>query len=224
MFSYILLIIIAIVLLGVIRASKHEHQVKRRPREPKLGLAPAEQAPVSADNLLAYDVEHRLGKFPGPQDSTSEAVMSFPHRGKVKTLGKKIEIQLVVIHLLIEEGRPPYGGYELLQTFLMAGLRYGKKGIFHRHEDMTGKGEVLFSLAQAMEPGVFDLQKMGTFTTPGLVLFMLTEKVKSPSAVLNMMLNTAKDLQKELGGQLYDEKKQPLNEEKVQYWRCCLEE
>ena len=131
-------------------------------------------------------------------------------------------LDFVVVHLFAHQERP-FRGYELLQAMLTAGLRYGKKGIFHRHEDMMGRGEVWFNLAQAVEPGTFDLPKMGSFTTPGLSLFMITTDVKNPLHVFDIMLSTAKELQKELGGDIYDDKRRLLTEEKIAWIRSCLQ-
>ena len=39
----------------------------------------------------------------------------------------------------------------LLQNILESGLRFGEMDIFHRHESMAGNGEVLFSMANALE-------------------------------------------------------------------------
>ena len=64
------------------------------------------------------------------------------------------------------------GGHELLQYFLTSGFRYGDMSIFHRHEHSDGTGPVLFSLANMMSPGVFDLDTMEQFKSEGVSFFL----------------------------------------------------
>jgi len=64
------------------------------------------------------------------------------------------------------------GGHELLQFFLTSGFRYGHMNIFHRHENADGTGEVLFSIANMMLPGTFDLDSMEQFQSKGISFFL----------------------------------------------------
>ena len=64
------------------------------------------------------------------------------------------------------------GGHELLQFFLTSGFRYGHMNIFHRHENSDGTGEVLFSIANMMAPGTFDLDSMEQFQSQGISFFL----------------------------------------------------
>ena len=122
--------------------------------------------------------------------------------------------ELVVLHLLAKSDCP-YAGYELLQALLAVGLRFGDMEIFHRHEQMNGTGDILFSVASVKKPGNFELSKMGGFKTPGLVLFAQLSRVKDARQVLDAMLSTARQLAEDLGGDIYDEKRELLTEEKA---------
>ena len=59
-----------------------------------------------------------------------------------------------------------FKGPALLQNILESGLRFGEMDIFHRHESMAGNGEVLFSMANALKPGTFDLDDIEGFQHP----------------------------------------------------------
>lgn len=128
------------------------------------------------------------------------------------------ETDILVLHLLADAGCT-YKGYALLQALLTAGLRYGKWGIFHRHEERTGRGSILFSLASSVEPGTFDLAKMSSFATPALTLFMRISAAKNPTQAFELLLTAAHQLVEELGGTLCDEKRNPLSMEKLTSWR-----
>lgn len=117
-----------------------------------------------------------------------------------------------------------YGGYELLQSLLACGLRYGKMNIFHRHEYKTGRGSILFSIASIVEPGTFDLPRMGGFTCPGLILFLILNEVDDPMKAFDIMLETAGQLIEDLGGKVLDDEKKILTKEKVIELRCRIRE
>jgi len=129
----------------------------------------------------------------------------------------------IVFHIMAEEGQY-FRGYELLQAILSVHMRYGQHHIFHRHQQKTGEGPILFSLASVLKPGLFDLSKMGAFSTPGLSLFFSVMKVDDPIAVYEFMLQTAGELVEDLGGCVLDEQRQLLTPATVMYQRRLLRE
>ncbi len=63
-------------------------------------------------------------------------------------------------------------GHELLQYFLTSGFRFGEMSIFHRHEHSDGTGPILFSIANMMMPGTFDLDSIEQFKSEGVSFFL----------------------------------------------------
>jgi cell division protein ZipA len=59
----------------------------------------------------------------------------------------------VMMFLSAKENRQ-FAGYELLQTVLASGLRFGEGQLFHRHQFSNGQGPVMCSLAAATASGV----------------------------------------------------------------------
>jgi len=122
----------------------------------------------------------------------------------------------VMIFLLAKENRQ-LAGYELLQTLLAAGLRFGEGQLFHRHQGSNGQGPVLCSLAAATATGVFDLQNIGAFSVRGLCLFM--QASGHPAIDLErfeVMLDTAKLLSDGLDTHLLDDQRKPLSDISLQ--------
>lgn len=157
---------------------------------------------VSVPDEDAYELQHKpdpkkvlAAQDNGIRPEQPEAVTRLPEH--------------IVLHIQAETDRP-YMGYELLQSLLAAGMRYGDMKIFHRHEKKIGRGPVLFSLACATEPGSFDLPKMGGFSCTGLVLFMTPKKNKDPLKAFELMLEAADHLITDLGGQVLNERREPL--------------
>lgn len=127
-----------------------------------------------------------------------------------------------MMFLLAKENRQ-LAGYELLQTILAAGLRYGEGHLFHRHQHAHGQGPILCSLAAATASGVFDLENIGAFSVRGLCLFMQASGNPSIDAErFQIMYETAKQLSDGLDTYLLDEGKKPLTEAGLAYYRKRL--
>ena len=118
----------------------------------------------------------------------------------------------VMIFLLAKENRQ-LAGYELLQTLLASGLRFGEGQLFHRHQHSNGQGPVLCSLAAATASGVFDLQNIGAFSVRGLCMFMHASGNSTIDADrFEIMLDTAKQLSDGLDTLLLDDQRKPLSD------------
>ena len=110
---------------------------------------------------------------------------------------------VLVLHVVAAEGEE-LNGAELLPSLLSLNFKFGDMSIFHRHEDNAGTGKTLFSLANMVKPGVFNLDDMEQFTTEGVVLFMTLPCHGDPLMNFSIMLNSAHQLADDLGGQLLD--------------------
>jgi cell division protein ZipA len=130
---------------------------------------------------------------------------------------------LVVVHIKAMPGKT-FVGYGLQQALASAGLQFGEMSIFHFYEEMTSRQTILFSVASAVEPGIFDLQRMGGFSTPGLSLFMTIANCADPLTTLNQLLETAHQLADDLGGQLYDQHHKLFTDKTIAEYRNRVQE
>ncbi len=139
------------------------------------------------------------------------ALRSSPQQDKPALVANKVS-QPVMMFLSAQKDRQ-LAGYELLQTLLAEGLRFGEGQLFHRHQHQNGQGPLLFSLAAATPTGVFDLQNMGAFSVNGLCLFMHPSGNSTiDSERLTTMLDTAKHLSEGLGAHFLDDKQRPFSD------------
>lgn len=134
------------------------------------------------------------------------------------TDGEKAKKPIAVFHLMAGQGKT-YGGYDLLQALLSQGLRFGEMNIFHRFQDRNGKGPILFSLAQATEPGTFNIHHMGSLNCKGLSFFMqLAGHREIDEERFSLMIDTINALKKELGGVILDDEKNEVSVDALE--RC----
>lgn len=131
----------------------------------------------------------------------------------------KLDIEeVIVINVFAAEGKP-FLGMELLQLVLNCGMRYGEMDIFHRYEDGFDKGKVQFSMANAVEPGTFDLDTMGEGLSSGVSFFMGLPGPKNSMKAFDYMLETAQALVRNLGGELRDERRSLMREQTIEHCR-----
>ncbi len=123
-----------------------------------------------------------------------------------------------VYYLHVMTNHSGFVGSELLRCMLQYGLRFGEMSIFHRHESPSGRGEILFSMAQAVEPGTFDIDEMDRSLIPGVTFFMQLPGHKDLIAY-DLMVDTARRLANELGGELLDNASEPVTTEQLDQWR-----
>ena len=126
--------------------------------------------------------------------------------------------EVLVINVI---SRDPAGfrGPALLQNILESGLRFGEMDIFHRHESMAGNGEVLFSMANAVKPGVFDLDDIDHFTTPAVSFFLGLPGPRHPKQAFDVMVAAARKLSAELNGELKDDQRSVLTAQTIEHYR-----
>lgn len=126
--------------------------------------------------------------------------------------------EVLIINVM---ARDPEGfkGPALLQNILESGLRFGEKDIFHRHESMAGNGEVLFSMANALKPGTFDLDDIEGFSTRAVSFFLLLPGPRHPKQGFDVMIAAARKLANELNGELKDDQRSVLTAQTIQHYR-----
>jgi cell division protein ZipA len=107
-------------------------------------------------------------------------------------------------------------GAKLLESLLAESLQHGKYNIFHRlHAD----GSIIFSVASMVEPGAFDLEKMGETLYPGMTMFTQLPGPVPGMHALNELIACARRLQANLGGTLQDERGVPLTVHRIERMR-----
>jgi cell division protein ZipA len=113
-----------------------------------------------------------------------------------------------------------FHGSDLLQQVLDNGLRYGAMEVFHRHADEDGEGPIIFSMANMLKPGTFDLKTIDSFSTAGVTFFLTLPVFDDKNmAAFDLMIATAKNLAENLDGELNDENRSIMTGQTVEHYR-----
>jgi cell division protein ZipA len=126
--------------------------------------------------------------------------------------------QILVMHLMAPKGEL-LSGRDLQEAALKVGFRYGELKIFQRHLHEDGSGEVLFSMANLVNPGTFDLNTIDEMTTPGVTLFMALDDIEDPVAALEVMTASVDTLVEELGLSVLDETRSSMTRQTIDHYR-----
>jgi cell division protein ZipA len=126
--------------------------------------------------------------------------------------------EVLVISVVAREGEG-FNGPALLQNILESGLRFGEMDIFHRHESMAGNGEVLFSMANGVKPGTFDLDDMDHFRTRAVSFFLGMPGPRHPRQAFDVMIAAARKLANELNGELKDDQRNTMTAQTIEHYR-----
>jgi len=201
---------------------------KREPKQSSLNLGDEtvepKQAQPNAEERQAKVVEDEpvaevreapaieKSKPAAPAKEQKKPVSSAPKESRPPV------VSVVVLHMMAPP-EEPFPGEDLLDSLLGAGLRYGSMKIFHRHAGDDGSGPVIFSVANSVNPGTFDLDNMENFSTPGVSLFFAMEDVDDPMKAFTLLLDAAKKMSAELGGVLKDESRSVLTKQTEDHYR-----
>ncbi len=145
-----------------------------------------------------------------PQEAQASSAEAAPRQAEPQ--------DVFVLNVMSGEGQL-FAGAELLPTLLSLGFKFGEMDIFHRHLSPTGNGPVLFSMANMVKPGTFDVDHMEQFETHGVSLFMALPCAGDASNNFALMLHAAEMLASELNGAVFDATRQPLTRQKVNEYK-----
>ena len=126
--------------------------------------------------------------------------------------------RIVTLFVVAREGSS-FHGSDLIVAAEKAGLEFGDMGIYHRLVD--GKRELgpIFSVANMLKPGSFDLARLDALRTPGLSFFMTLPAPLPALVAWDTMLPTAQRLAELLDGQVLDEERNALGRQRIAHIR-----
>ena len=115
-----------------------------------------------------------------------------------------------------------WNGEDLFRLLQEKGLKFGDMNIFHRPE--VNSRNILFSVANSLEPGTFDLSRLDQMYTPGVSIFMQLPGPQDPLAAFDEMIEVAHSIAAVMNGELRDESRNLMTSQTISYYRQRIEE
>ena len=110
-------------------------------------------------------------------------------------------------------------GPDLVVAAEKAGLVYGHMNIFHRLVDNHPELGPVFSVANLVKPGSFDMAHIQDLRTPGISFFMALPGPLPALDAWDAMLPTAQRMAELLDGVLLDEERNALGRQRIAHIR-----
>ena len=183
---------------------------------------PAEQ-PLVEDDLPSIMVEqaddHSLDSLAKQMrlSGEEEGVAQSPQAGKDQ--GSVEQDRLIIFYLVGKDG-VMFSGETIVNALEGAGLRYGDMKIYHFHDpELVQSKRPVFSVANIVDPGYFDLVSINQISTPGVAIFMnLPGPVKGPRA-FDLMLSVIEELKESLSLTVRDKAQEIVSQQSLMHIR-----
>ncbi len=159
------------------------------------------------DDLPDEDIEHfsPLDASINAKDNSDELTPMSAHTDAVVLPGDEL---VIVMAIMARQGKD-FAGMDILDSLLANGFVHGDMSIFHYYHSASQKLPV-FSLTNAIEPGVFDMGSIEVLRTPGLSLFMQLPGAVDARTAFESMLEKGRAIASDLHGELCDESRSVL--------------
>ena len=157
-----------------------------------------------------------------PSEESSDATPARPTpvyvESNVGARSSERNDRIVTVFVAANEGQH-FAGSDIIVAAEKTGLIYGHLGIFHRMPATNSEYGAVFSVANMVRPGRFDMGQIQSLRSPGLSLFLVLPNALSALDAWDAMLPTAQRLAELLGGQVLDEERNALGRQRIQHIR-----
>lgn len=189
--------------------------------EPSLGDLENPDAPP-AQGELDVDMQDELDKLGSAIAEQRSAAVAPPpaRRGPlpgVRPATQAVE-RIVTLHVAARAGETIHGA-SLIVAAEKAGLVFGDKGIFHRLVSGRPEAGPIFSMANMVKPGSFDMRGIDSLQTPGVTFFMALPGPVPALDGWDALLPTAQRLAELLGASVLDEERSVLGRQRIAHIR-----
>lgn len=197
-----------------------------RPRKPGQGRrAPRGEAP-RAEPTLGQQIEDDLGATPRTGgEAATQAELDLLDRtlegAPTSDLGKRASDEfdkIVTLYLAARAGAALHGP-DIVVAAEKAGLVYGHMGVFHRLVEGHPERGPVFSVANIMKPGSFDMATIQSMQTPAIAFFLTLPASVPALEAWDTMLPTAQRMSELLDAVVLDDQRNALGRQRIAHIR-----
>jgi len=218
--------------LGATLSGDHAPAAAATPAPTPTPVPAPKAAPKLADHVSsiinALRAPPEAGAAPAPVPAsaatvapTAPAAAAAP-KSELGRRPSQVPVERIVTLFVVAREGMLFNGADLVVAADKAGLEYGDMGIYHRLVD--GKRDLgpIFSVANILKPGSFNLGKLDALRTPGVSFFMTLPGPLQALDAWDAMLPTAQRLAELLDGLVLDEERNAVGRQCVAHIRDQL--
>ena len=226
--SQITMLRIAILAVGIVfivavywtGRPKRPHSRRRKPAEE----ATERREPVFTPPDPA-SVEQQTPSFtPLPSFSANTAAADDTPIDQDSHVGKRPRQdfdKIVALFVAAKEGEM-LRGEDIVVAAEKTGLVYGHLNVFHRLMDQYPERGPIFTMANLLKPGTFEMDAMRQLQTPALAFFLTLPAPIGALDAWETMLPTVQRMAELLGGAVLDDQRNPLGRQHIAHIRDDL--
>lgn len=207
------ILILAILFFGRPRKPGQGRRVPRGGEEP----VAARVEPTLGEQL---EVELAAGEPAVAAEGSQDGLFAEQERA-VDELGKRPSDafdKIMTVYLAARAGEK-LRGPDIVVAAEKVGLVYGHMGVFHRLVERQPERGPVFSVANIIKPGSFDMADIQSVETPAIAFFLTLPAPVSAMDAWDAMLPTAERMAELLGGLLLDEQRNALGRQRIGHIR-----
>ena len=224
------ILIAGLILIGAIVFFGRPHkpgQGKRVARDEQARAGERKAAPRQEPSL-GEQIENELGQNAAPGEATTQAELELFDKtleggagAASSELGRRVSEEfdkIVTLYLAARAGHKLHGP-DIVVAAEKAGLVYGHMGVYHRLVEGHPERGPVFSVANIMKPGSFDMAAIQSLETPAIAFFLT---LPAPVAALDAwetMLPTAQRMAELLDAVVLDEQRIVLGRQRIAHLR-----
>ena len=125
---------------------------------------------------------------------------------------------VIAFTIMAEEGRR-FSGEDIKFALESEQFHYGEMQLFHQ---LTKQKTPMFSAANVVAPGTFDVQNISAMASPGILVFAKLPSPINGLTLFDHLLETSRKLTEKLSGVLCDESRQPVTDEIIEAMRSRI--
>ncbi len=200
-----------------------------RPSRPGQGRRVVSGRGKSADQGKGRRVEPSIGEQLENELADADGVQSEMDLGDTEVgeasstheLGRRTSEdfdKIVTLYVAASAGQKLHGP-DIVVAAEKTGLAYGHMNVYHRLVETHPERGPVFSVANIMKPGSFDMPDIQSMETPAIAFFLTLPAPVSALDAWEMMLPTAQRMAELLGGLVLDESRNALGRQRIQHLR-----
>ena len=210
---------VVLLLIYIFGRPQRPRQGERRPHrdgraarvEPTLGEDDAAGEAGADDTLPSLHASRG-------EDEAADRARHVPPASAVGTRPDHPIERIVTLYVAAQSGEVLRGA-DIVVAAEKAGLEFGDLGIFHRRVIGKPVDGPVFSMANMVRPGHFDMARLDEVETPGVTLFMTLPGPLPALDAWEMLLPAAQRLAELLDARVLDEDRNALGRQRIAHMR-----
>lgn len=196
-----------------------------RPKKPKQGkrIEPAERDGARVEPSIAdsFNSDGSVADYSGDAVSQPELGLPGTHSAMDSDVGKRPDQDFDKIVSLYVAARAGHTlrGEDIVVAAEKTGLTFGHMNVFHRLVENHPERGPIFSMANIMQPGSFDMANIRELETPAIAFFLTLPAPLTALDAWEKLLPNVQRMAELLDGVVLDDSRNALGRQRIQHIR-----